>query len=248
MSLDRTLGVMIRVLRQLRHDRRTLVLVLLVPPILLWLVSQIFDETPETFRRVGPMMLGIFPFILMFLITSIATLRERTQGTLDRLMVSPLGRGDLMTGYALAFLVVTLVQALLTVTVGVGLLGIPNNGTIVSVFVLVLLLALLGITMGLFLSAFARTEFQAVQFLPAAVLPQIFFAGLLVPVDRMPAWLQAVAYAMPLRYGFAALNESMLAGSSIFSEATWIDFMVTLLAPCIFLVLGWMTLRRSSND
>jgi ABC-2 type transport system permease protein len=247
MSPDRTLAVARRVLRQLRHDHRSVAMVLIAPMFLLWLVHETFTNMPGVFDRTGPMMLGMFPFVMMFLVTSITMLRERTQGTLDRLMASPVGKADVMAGYALAFLVVAALQSAVALTVGVGLLGIPMEGALWQALVLVFALALFGITLGLFLSAFAHTEFQAVQFMPIVVLPQIFLAGLLVPTERMPGFLEAIARAIPLKYSFAALNEVMIHGGSLFDAGIRTDTLVTLLIPFALLGLGSLTLRRSSD-
>src|SRR6266540_1825973 len=166
MSPRITLATAGRVLRQLRRDRRTIALVLVVPPVLLALFKYVFDGQPQTFDR-------IFPFVTMFLVTSIAMLRERTTGTLERLMSMPLAKLDLPLGYGLAFALVAAVQAGVTAAVGFGALGLDTAGPVWLVLVLAVGNALLGMSLGLFLSAFARTEFQAVQFMPAFVLPQI---------------------------------------------------------------------------
>lgn len=247
MSPDRTAAVVRRVLRQLRRDRRTLAMIFVVPPLLLLLVHEVFSGTPQTFDRVGPLMLGFFPFMLMFVITSIAVLRERTQGTLERLMASPIGRGDVLLGYGVAFTFVALVQAAISMTVGIGLLGMPNRGGLPLTFVVVAGQALLGIALGLFLSAFARTEFQAVQFLPAVVSPQFFLAGLLVPVERLPRWLEVVARALPLTYAFEALNRIMLRGLGLRDGRVALDLAVIFGAAALFLAAGAVTLRRAEG-
>jgi ABC-2 type transport system permease protein len=247
MSPDRTLVVARRVLQQLRHDRRSVAMVLVAPPFLLWLVYETFHEMIGVFDRIGPMMLGMFPFVLMFLVTSITMLRERTQGTLDRLMASPIGKADIMAGYALAFLVIAGVQCAIVLFVGVRLLGMPMNGPLWQALLLVFALALFGVTLGLFLSAFAHTEFQAVQFMPIVVLPQIFLAGLLVPVARMPDAFAAISRIVPLRYSFSALNDVMIRGVSLFSSGTIVDTLVTILVPFVLLAFGAMTMKRSST-
>lgn len=244
MSRRRTLAVVVRVLRQLRHDHRTVALVLLVPPLLLWLVKAIFTDFAFIFDRTSAMMFGLFPFTLIFVVTSIVTLRERTQGTLERLMASPIGRGDLMAGYGIAFLLVAAVQTAITVIVGIGLLHIPHYGPLWIAVAFVLLLALIGIGLGLFLSAFARTEFQAIQFLPAFVLPQILLAGLLVPIDQMPPVLEYVARVLPLTYAFKGLNGNMRRGMGFTDGHMWIYFAVCIISPIILLIAGSLTLRR----
>ena len=180
-----TWATAVRVLQQLRRDPRTLALLLLVPPLLITLFRYVFDGQPQVFDRVGGPMVGLFPFITMFVVTSIAMLRERTTGTLERLMTLPLAKLDLLLGYGIAFGIMATVQACITSAVAFGLLGLDVQGQIWVVIVLAVLNAILGMALGLFASAFARTEFQAVQFMPAFVVPQILLCGLIVPRAEM---------------------------------------------------------------
>jgi ABC-2 type transport system permease protein len=193
------------VLRQLRRDPRTIVLVLVVPALLLTLFRYVFDGQPETFDRVGAPMVGIFPLVSMFLVTSIAMLRERTTGTLERLMSLPLGKGDLLAGYALAFALAAVVQASIASAVAFGLLGLDVEGSVALVVLLAVANAVLGVALGLFLSAFASTEFQAVQFMPAVLLPQLLLCGLLVARDEMAEALQWLSAVLPMTYAYDAL-------------------------------------------
>lgn len=245
MSWDRTRAVVVRVLQQLRRDRRTIAIVFVLPPLLLWLMESILANSPGTFKRVGPLLLGFFPFMMLFLITSIAVLRERTQGTLDRLMASPIGRGDLLVGYATAFTLLALAQAVVTMTVGIGLLDIPNEGNLALAGVVVVGQALLGVSFGLFFSAFARTEFQAVQFLPAVVIPQFLLAGILTPVDLLPRALEIVARVLPLTYAFEALDGIMRTGDGLADGGILLDLLVIFSAVAVMLVAGALTLHRS---
>jgi ABC-2 type transport system permease protein len=245
MSVRRTLAVVHRVLRQLRGDRRTLALLFVLPPLLLWLVDAVFTNVPGVFARVGPLMLGLFPFTMMFAVTSIALLRERTHGTLERLMASPLGRGDLVLGYALAFTAVALVQSAVTLGAGLGLLGLSSRGGLPLTVLLVVVQALLGIALGLFLSAFGRTEFEVVQFMPGAILPQLLLSGLLVPVERMPPALAAIARLLPLTYAFEALDRIMLHGYGLEDGRVLLDLGVLLAALAALLIVGSLTLRRA---
>jgi ABC-2 type transport system permease protein len=236
-----TLATAIRVLLQLRRDPRTIALVLVVPPALLALFKYVFDGQPQTFDRIGPTLVGIFPFVSMFVVTSIAMLRERTTGTLERLMSMPLAKLDLLLGYGIAFALVAAVQAGVTSAVAVGVLGLETAGAIWLVIVLAVANALLGMALGLFLSAFATTEFQAVQFMPAFVLPQVFLAGLLVPRERMARPLEVVSDFLPLTYAYDALaraTDDDIGGRLAFDAAV--------VAGCIVvaLVLGATTLRR----
>src|SRR5680860_664280 len=169
MSVTRTLATARRVLQQLSHDRRSIALMVLMPSVLLVIFKYVYYDNPMVFDRIGPQMLGLFPFIIMFLITSITMLRERTSGTLERLMTLPMSKLDLLMGYGLAFGVVATAQAVVVCAVGFGLLGLNAPHGVLLVGALAILNALLGMALGLFLSAFARTEFQAVQFMPAFI-------------------------------------------------------------------------------
>ena len=193
-----------RVLQQLRHDPRTLVLLIAVPALLMALLRYVFDSKAE-FGQVAPDLLGIFPFLLMFLVTSVATLRERSSGTLERLMTLPLPKLALLGGYGAGFSAVAIVQV--AVTTGVSLaLGMTVAGPIVWLFVVILLDALLGVALGLLASAFATTEFQAIQLMPVVVLPQLLVCGLFQPRAAMAEVLRWVADVLPLPYAVEALQ------------------------------------------
>jgi ABC-2 type transport system permease protein len=239
-SVSVTLATAARVLRQLRRDRRTLALVLLVPPFLLTIFRYVFDGQPQTFDRVGAPMVGIFPLISMFLVTSVAMLRERTTGTLERLMSTPLGKLDLLTGYALAFAALAVLQAAVASAVAFGLLGLDIHGSIWIVFGFAVANAVLGMALGLLLSAFATTEFQAVQFMPAAILPQILLCGLLVPRERMAPVLRWVSNALPMTYAYDGLARASAGGGGRIAA----DALVIAGAALIALGLGAATLRR----
>jgi ABC transporter DrrB family efflux protein len=230
-----------RVLHQLRRDRRTLALVLVVPPALLALFKYVFDAQPQTFERIGAPLVGLFPFILMFLVTSIAMLRERTGGTLERLMSLPLAKLDLLLGYGLAFAAVAAVQATLTSAVGFWLLGLDTEGAVWAVVLIAVANAVLGMSLGLFLSSFATSEFQAVQFMPAVVFPQLLLCGLLVPREAMPALLEGISWFLPLTYAYDALARVT---ASDFDGRFWLDVGVVTAAIVLALALGATTLRR----
>lgn len=205
MSARLALATAARVLRQIRHDRRTLGLLIVVPCVLMGLLAWIYNQTP-LFDRVGAPLLGMFPFLVMFLVTSIATLRERQSGTLERLLALPLGKADLVGGYALAFGLLATVQALIAATFAVYVLDLDVAGDAWLLIVVAVVDCLLGTALGLFLSAFAATEFQAVQFLPAFVLPQFLLCGLLVPRDRLPDVLRWASDVLPLSYAVDAMK------------------------------------------
>jgi ABC-2 type transport system permease protein len=234
-----------RVLRQLRHDPRTIAMVLAVPCLLLVLMRYIFDGAPAVFQRVGVPLIGVFPLMSMFLVTSIAVLRERTSGTLERLMSMPLAKADLLFGYGIAFAGLAAVQALLVTGVGVGLLDLDVEGSLALVLLLAILNAVLGSSLGLFASAFATTEFQVVQFMPAFILPQILLCGLFVSRDRMAGALRAVSDVLPMTYAYDGLHR--VADSAAVSGALIGDIAVVVGCAAAALVLSAATLRRRTG-
>jgi ABC-2 type transport system permease protein len=241
MSITATFATTARVLSQLRRDPRTLLMLFLVAPALLALFKYIFDNQPQTFDRIGAPMIGLVPLILMFLITSIAMLRERTTGTLERLMSLPLAKLDLLLGYGLAFALLAALQGGITGLVGFAVLDVQTRGPAWAVVLLAIANALLGMALGLFFSAFATTEFQAVQFLPVVLFPQILLAGLLIPRAQMPHALEIVAYALPLTYAYDALEKVT---ADITGTRFWLDIVIVGGSIVLALVLGATTLRR----
>ena len=240
MSPRIALATAARVLRQLRHDPRTVVLVLVVPVVLVTLLKYVFQGS-LVFDRVGGPMLGVFPLITMFLVTSVTMLRERTTGTLERLMTMPLAKLDLLAGYGAAFALVAAAQAALVSTVAFWLLDLHVAGARWGVFLLAISNALLGTAFGLFFSAFARTEFQAVQFLPAFVFPQLLLCGLLAPRANMARPLEIVSWGLPLTYAYDALDRVTRA---TYGSRLAADVAVVLVLCALALVGGAATLRR----
>ncbi|MDN6326265.1 MAG: ABC transporter permease [Corynebacterium sp.] len=239
--MTRTLATARRVAAQLLHDPRTLALVLVLPSVLLCLFRYVFDDSPATFQQVGPQMLGLFPFILMFLLTSVTMVRERTSGTLERLLTTRLRRGEFIAGYALAFGAAGLVQATVTSAVGILFLGLEVDSPWVLV-VFAVANALLGTSLGLLASAFARTEFQAVQFMPLVVIPQLLLCGLLAPRDSMAVVLTRVSDVLPLSY--AADSFTRLTHVSGWNADFTVDLAVVLGFTVVSVALAALTLRR----
>jgi ABC-2 type transport system permease protein len=242
MSFRITFATAGRILRQLRHDRRTVALLILVPALLLTLLYFMYHNAGPTFDRIALIMLGVFPFVIMFLVTSIAMLRERTTGTLERLLTTPLGKLDLLFGYGIAFGLAAAMQGVVAVGVAYWLLGLDTVGNAALVVVIAVLNAVLGVAFGLFCSAFARTEFQAVQFLPVVVVPQLLLCGLFVPREQMVGWLQAASDIFPLTYAVDALAQV-----GRFADPTttmWRDLTIVLCVTVGALILAAATLRR----
>ena len=242
MNATRTLATARRVLRQLGHDPRTVALLLLVPCLLLLLLRWVFDSDPRAFDSIGASLLGIFPLVTMFLVTSIATLRERTSGTLERLLSMPLGKADLVVGYALAFGLLAVVQAGLVTGLSIWALDLDFAGSPWLLLIIALLDALLGTALGLFVSAFAASEFQAVQFMPAVIFPPLLLCGLFAPRDTMQPVLEAVSNVLPMSYAVDGMNE-VLRHTDVTGDFVR-DICVVAGSALLVLVLGAATLRR----
>jgi ABC-2 type transport system permease protein len=240
-SVRLTMATGDRVLRQVRHDRRTVALLIVMPSVLIGLLAWIYADTP-LFDRVTASLLGVFPFVTMFLVTSIATLRERQTGTLERLLSLPVGKGDFVAGYAVAFGFLALIQSLVAASFAIFVLQLDTAGPAWLLVVVALVTALLGTALGLFVSAFATTEFQAVQFLPAFILPQFLLCGLLLPRDQLPLVLRWLSDVLPLSYAVDAMqqiNANASPGSDVAVDlAVVLGFVVAAIAG------GAATLRR----
>jgi ABC-2 type transport system permease protein len=235
----------VRILNQLRHDRRTIAMLVVVPVLLLTLLYYMFSDVPAVFDRVGLIMLGVFPFVIMFLITSIAMLRERTTGTLERLLTTPMNKLDLLFGYGIAFGIAAAIQASVAAGVAYWLFDLNTAGNTGLVIVLAIANAVLGVALGLFCSAFARTEFQAVQFMPVVVIPQILLCGLFAARDQMAGWLQAISDALPMTYSVQALQE--VGAHAQATNTLWRDLGIVVGCVVLALTLAAATLRRRTG-
>ncbi len=240
MSPRVTAATAARVLRQLRHDPRTIALIVGVPCVLVTLLKYVFVGSP-VFDRVGGPLLGLFPFTIMFVITSITMLRERTTGTLERLMTLPLAKLDLLLGYGAAFALVAAVQATVVSALAFGVLDLHVAGARWAVILLAVANAVLGMSLGLFVSAFARTEFQAVQFMPALIFPQLLLSGLLAPREEMARPLEIASWATPLMYAYDALDRVT---RGVYGTRLGWDVAAILGFTALALALGALTLRR----
>jgi ABC-2 type transport system permease protein len=242
MNASTTLATAARVLRQLRHDPRTVALMIVVPSMLMVLLRYVFDSKVE-FNVLAPSLLGIFPFTLMFLVTSITTLRERTVGTLERLLTTPMHKLDLLAGYAIAFGAVAIAQVLVVVGVSTAL-GLDVKGSFAGLLLVTALDALLGVALGLFCSAFAQSEFQAIQFLPLVVFPQLFLCGLFRARDQMATVLRWLSDVMPLSYAVEALKHAAVHSDLGFAYAR--DTLVIAGCVAVAVTLAAVTLRRTT--
>ena len=233
-----------RILQQLLNDKRTIALMFLAPTVLMSLLAWVFSNNDRIFNSIAPALLGVFPFVIMFLITSITTLRERTGGTLERLMTMRISKADIIVGYALAFGIFGIVQSIITSSVAIYWLGMDVAGPQWFVIVVAIADTLLGVALGLLASAFARTEFQAVQFMPAFIFPQLIVCGLFVPLGQLPDALNTAAYWLPLTYAVDALN-GVVANVDITGDM-WRDIWVVCCFIIAALALASLTLRRRS--
>ncbi len=240
----------VRILRQLAGDHRSVAMILLVPVVIITLMYFMFQDVPvrpgapAPFNNACLILLGLFPLIVMFLITSITMQRERASGTLERIMTTPLRRFSLLAAYGTAFSIAAAAQATLACVVSFWLLGFETAGSPLWVFVIAIINAILGVGFGLLASAFARTEFQAVQFMPVVIIPQLLLAGVIVPRPQMPGWLEWVSNAMPASYALEALQQV-----GAHPELTGIairDMIVVFGCAVLALGLAAATLRRQT--
>lgn len=237
-----------RILRQLAADHRSVAMILVVPSLIITLLYFMFQDaphppgTPSPFNNACLIMLGVFPLVVMFLITSITMQRERVSGTLERILTTPLRRTDLLAAYGTAFSIAAAAQATLACIVSYAFLGFSTEGSPVWVFTIAIINAVLGVGLGLLCSAFARTEFQAVQFMPVVIVPQLLLCGIIVPRDVLPDWLQWISNVLPASYALEALRQV-----GAYSEPTFIavrDMAVVIGFAILALCLAAATLRR----
>ncbi|MDO8491235.1 MAG: ABC transporter permease, partial [Dehalococcoidia bacterium] len=215
MNLNHVGAVAQRIVRQMLRDRRTLVFIVAVPMVVMELVGLSFPGDSRVLDRMAPALMATFAMFFVFLLTGISFLRERSQGTLERVMVSPVSRLDLVVGYLGGFILFAAVQSLIILLFTVFVLGIQYQGALWQIFVFQLVVTVVALNLGLFVSAFARNEFQVVQFIPLVLVPQILLSGVLLPTDQMPAYLKALSKVLPLTFAVDGLNGIMLQGKTL---------------------------------
>ena len=198
----------------------------------------------DTLDFFGAAAIGMIVFFLVFVITIVSFLNERSQGTLERLMASPLRRGEIVLGYMVGFTVLALVQSAEVLVFCLAVLKIHNQGNVLLIFGIEALMAIVAVNLGIFLSMFARTEFQAVQFIPLAIVPQFLLSGILFPVSSEPKALQYVSDVLPLTYAVNALRDVMLKGADLTWPSLQLDVGVVVAFIVVLVAAGTGTLRR----
>lgn len=218
-SFRRSLSISKRILLQIVGDKRTIGLIVVAPLIVMSLAGFSFINSKEILNRIGPGLIATFAFFFTFLLTAISFYRERSSGTLERLFTTPAKKLDILIGYLLGFLPLALTQATVIVLFSIFVLRIDYQGNIANILAIIFLIAAISVNLGIFLSTFAKNEFQIMQFIPIIFAPQIFLAGLIVPIDDLPISFEILSFAMPLRYAIESLQIVMVSGDSITTAA-----------------------------
>jgi ABC-2 type transport system permease protein len=240
--IGQTLATARRVMSQLRHDPRTIALVLVVPWVLMTTMRFVYEHHLRVFDQAGAPLMAVFPLATMFVVSSVAVLRERQSGTLERLLTTPVSRLALLGGYAIAFALLAAVQAISVSALTLGPLDLHVAGPTAMVLLVCVAIAILGMGLGLLASAFAQTEFQVVQFFPAAMYPQLLLSGLLVPRQHMIGVLHAISDAMPLSYAVDAMHH--ISSERTVAPALWGDLAIVIAFAMASVAIGAVTLRR----
>ena len=232
-----------RIMRQLIRDRRTLALIVLVPVVVMTLIGLSFPEG-NVLDFIAPALLATLALFFSFLLTGISFLRERSQGTMERLMASPVSRLDIVVGYLFGFFIFALTQTLIIVLFTIYVLDVHYYGNLWQIFVFQTIVITGAVNLGIFISTFARNEFQMVQFIPLILFPQIFLCGVIWPVEQMPDYLQWLSVILPLRYAVDGLRDIMLAGKNL--TDVWFELVVLVGFAAVMSVLAAITLRRGA--
>ena len=238
-----TLTIAQRIINQLIHDRRTIALIVIVPLVIASLVGVSVPDK-STLDYTAPAIMAVLIFFFGFLLTGISFLRERSQGTLERLMASPVSRLDIVGGYLLGFLLIALVQTLIIFFYMIYVLNVSYHGELWQILVFQVLIGIGAVCLGTFLSVFARNEFQMIQFIPLVIVPQIFLCGLLWPVSQMPEYLQWLANCLPMTYGVEGIRAMMIEGKGLLDIGKDVGILAAFAVG--MLILASLTLRRGS--
>ena len=243
MVLSQTTTIATRVIRQIVRDRRTLALIIVVPIVVMTLIGLSFPEG-NVLDYIAPALLATLALFFSFLLTGISFLRERSQGTLERLMASPVSRLDIVVGYLFGFFLFALTQTLIIVLFTIYVLDVQYRGDLWQIFVFQIVIITGAVNLGIFISTFARNEFQMVQFIPLILFPQIFLCGVIWPVEQMPDYLQWLSAILPLKYAVDGLRDIMLAGKSLIDVGFELGMLVGFTVSVS--ILAAITLRRGA--
>lgn len=244
MSFDCVAAIAQRIVRQMLRDRRTLAFMVVVPIVVMELVGLSFPDDPRILNGIAPALIATFALFFVFLLTGISFLRERAQGTLERVMASPVSRLELVLGYLGGFILFAALQSLIVLLFTIFVLDVQYRGSLWQIFVFQLVVTVVALNLGLFVSAFARNEFQVIQFIPLVLVPQVLLSGVLLPTEHMPFYLKALAKVMPLTYAVDGLNGIMLQGQTLV-DVRW-DLLALVGFAAITIVLGALSIRRSA--
>jgi ABC-2 type transport system permease protein len=242
--LSNTLSIANRIINQLIRDRRTMGLLIVAPLLIASIVGVSIPDT-KMLDYIAPAILAALILFFSFLLTGISFQRERSQGTLERLMASPVSRLDIVGGYLLGFLLFALIQTLIIFFYMVYVLDINFQGELWQIIIFEIIIGIGAVCLGTFSSTFARNEFQIMQFIPILILPQMFLCGLLWPVEQMPDYLQWIAKFLPLTYGVDGIRAMMLEGKNLLEVGREVSILVAFAVA--FMILASLTLRRGSS-
>ena len=242
MSVDRTLAIAERIIRQIVRDRRSIGLLIVGPLIVMSLVGFSLSEQKEILDRVAPGLLAVFVLFFTFILTGVSFLRERSQGTLERLQTTTVARADIMVGYMLGFLLFAAIQTAVILVFTIYALKVGYRGSLWEIASVLFLVVIVAVSLGIFISSFARNEFQVVQFIPIILAPQIFLSGVIIPVDQMPRLFEWISTVLPLTYAVDGLRAIMIRGTDL--GEVWDDLAVLAAFSAALLSAAVTTLRR----
>ena len=243
MSIDRKLAIATRIAREIRRDRRSLALIIGAPIIVMSLIGFSFQDQKSVLNEVAPALIATMAMFFVFVLTGISFLRERSQGTLERLLSTAVTRSDLLLGYLAGFLIFALAQSIIIMMYTLFVVDVDYAGKIWDIIVMLLIVTIASVGMGIFISTFAKNEFQVVQFIPLLIAPQIFLSGMILPTSQLPKYFQVVSGALPLTYANRALRDIMLRGASLTDVSTEIG--VLILFAIGMLTAAALTVRKT---
>jgi len=232
-----------RIIHQLIRDRRTMALIIAVPVVVMTLIGLSFPES-RVLDYIAPALLATLALFFSFLLTGISFLRERSQGTMERLMASPVSRLDIVVGYLFGFFMFALTQTLIILLFTIYVLDVHYYGDLWQIFVFQIVIITGAVNLGIFISTFARNEFQMVQFIPLILFPQVFLCGVIWPVEQMPDYLQWLSKILPLTYAVDGLRDIMLAGKSLLDAGFELSVLIGF--AVVISIVAAITLRRGA--